>query len=47
MKSVNQNMVIDPVEEFLKVNAHHEPPPGLHIRLRAHADLAGNRSCAR
>jgi hypothetical protein len=24
---------MDPVKEFLQVNVHDDPPPGLHVRL--------------
>jgi hypothetical protein len=34
VQPVNQNVVVDPVEELLQVHVHHNPPTGLHVRLR-------------
>ena len=33
-QTVDQDVVVDPVEELLQVHIHHDPPPGLHVRLR-------------
>ena len=33
-KTVDQDVVVDPVEELLQVHVHHDPPARLHVRLR-------------
>ncbi len=33
-QTVDQDVVVDPVEELFQVHIHHDSPPGLHERLR-------------